>query len=93
MIIIGLLIALPILYFWLIGNWFARVLAFLGLFAFFAIFVLIANDAPSAEHNFLLGYLVAGGAAWIVSSLPTYYWRHRSRQFTAAVAKGSWSDT
>jgi hypothetical protein len=65
-LMIGAGLALALLYFWLLGHWFARVVTFL---AFGAGFV--------AELACIVLGFVAG---WFVASLPTYYWRHQFRQ-------------
>jgi hypothetical protein len=81
-ILIGLLRAIVLLYFWLSGHWFARVLAFL-LFAALG-FVGGAGFASAAnpnDHAFpLICGLTAAAIAWPLASLPRYYWRWQAGQ-------------
>ena len=75
-ILIGLCMGLALLYYWLLGHWFARVLMFLLLGAVFGMVGLaIADRGPSGF--FLLPLGVA--AAWVVYrfGIPIYYWRPR----------------
>ena len=64
-ILIGLGIAVVLLYFWLIGHWFARVLVFL-LFTFCGLVL-----------GQLAGGIAAGAIGWFVSGIPIYVrkWR------------------
>lgn len=79
-ILVGLLLATALLYFWLIGHWFARVLVFLLLGA--AGFVIGAISGHDAPASIIFG--VAGVAiAWYVAALPTWYWRHKIEQMLA----------
>jgi hypothetical protein len=77
-ILIGLALAVALLYFWLIGHWFARVLAFLV----FAVCLGAAAGAGLAAANpadgafvGILGLIFGTVAAWFVSGIPIYYWR------------------
>ena len=67
-ILIGLLLGCALLYFWLIGQWFARVLVFLGLGVLGAF--LLANAGP--DRGAQLGAFVP---AWMIASIPI--WWHR----------------
>lgn len=81
--LIGLVLGCGLLYFWLVGHWFARVLVFLPL-AFLLGFIGIGiayGQHPSAGVFFAV-WGVAG--AWPVSSIPTWYWRRRMRVLTLA---------
>jgi hypothetical protein len=85
-VLIGLLLGIALLYFWLVGHWFARVLMLLALAPLFAfigcvLFVGIPGATPIA---ITIGGMIGAGLAWPVASLPTYHWRRRGRQFTAA---------
>lgn len=74
-ILIGLVLAAVLLYGWLVGNWFFRVLTFLGMCVFIFMFAFGAagpNGAPLGQ------ILVAWVVAWFVSGIPTYYWRRRN---------------
>jgi len=85
MTFVGILIsaaACILLYHWLLGHWFARVLVFLGLACLALIATAIIGHADAG-----LGVLVfAGGGlvAWVASGLPIYY---RQYQFEQACAR------
>ena len=70
-ILIGLAAILALLYFWLAGNWFARLLVFLMLAAL--AIVGIADKQP--DHEIIA--LIVAATMWPVASIPTYYWRQR----------------
>ena len=86
-ILIGLGIAVALLYFWLIGWWFARILVFL-LFGCggFAGGAAIAGlfPSPSFAVATILG-LIGVALMWPIASIPTYYWRYKARQLQAMV--------
>jgi hypothetical protein len=67
--LIGLGLFVVLLYWWLIGHWFARVLVFL-LFAVLGALISAGNGAAM---------IAAGVLAWFVAGLPIYYQRYRSR--------------
>ena len=67
--LIGLGIFVVLLYWWLIGHWFARVLVFL-LLAVLGALISAGNGAA------IVGY---GVLAWFIASLPIYYQRYQSR--------------
>jgi hypothetical protein len=76
-IIVGLLLATALLYFWLVGHWFARVLVFL-VFASLPLAWFVGAVA-SGGH---LASSVAGGitgvvAAWFAAGIPIYYRRRQ----------------
>lgn len=79
-ILIGLGAAVALLYFWLLGHWFARILVFLCLlvFAGFAgvIIAAIARDA-SGYAVALIVFGTCVGFAWPGASLPIWYWQKR----------------
>jgi hypothetical protein len=75
-ILIGIALALALLYFWLLGHWFARVLMFLIITATGGILAL-ATGTASSSHAGLIPPLAI--AAWFMSGLPLYYWRHQNR--------------
>jgi hypothetical protein len=68
-LLIGLAMSAALLYFWLIGHWFARILVFLGLLALLGLIVIGWPNtlAPAV----LLGLPIA----WVVASVPMIYWR------------------
>jgi len=84
-ILIGIGIALAVLFFWLSGHWFARVVMFLLLGA-----VLTAVITPSITFGVYAGQapwqilfpiiLVGFGLAWPIAGLPAYYYRRQVRQ-------------
>jgi hypothetical protein len=72
--IFALVAGLALLYFWLIGHWFARVLVFL-------VFILAGIAAPRIFDNanpfaLLIGFPLAG---WVIAAIPTYVHRWRVR--------------
>ena len=87
--IAALLLGLVLLHQWLVGNWFARVLVFLG-----AALLLVMMSAPYGRPeqapslaSELLRLAACVGTAWLLSSAPTYYWRARSRARARAAAR------
>jgi hypothetical protein len=72
-LLIGLAMSAALLYFWLIGHWFARILVFLGLLALLGLIVIGWPNtlAPAV----LLGLPVA----WMLASMPIYVWHWRLR--------------
>jgi hypothetical protein len=83
-ILIGLALAAALLYFWLIGHWFARVLAFLLLTAVFGLALGAAfATTGGGGGGFVIGTAIGGVAAWFVSGIPLYYWRY---QLTGSIA-------
>ena len=76
-ILIGLVLALVVLWAWLAGHWFGRVLAFL-VFAVIlglggAILFAAIPGATTAAAG--LGGIVGAALAWPVAGLPVYYER------------------
>ena len=67
---------IALLYFWLLGHWFARVLVFLGLTlcaAFAGLFANVRGDVSAGVAVFIIGAVVA----WLLASGPIIYWRNR----------------
>jgi len=87
-LMIGAGLALALLYFWLIGHWFARVVMFLLL----AVVGFIAGAAlASASPNpptfaLVLFGLIGAALAWPLSGIPIYYWRHQFRLMGGSLA-------
>jgi hypothetical protein len=85
-ILIGVGVGLALLWTWLRGWWFARLIVFLGL----AICGLFIGGSLSSAPGVpvlgnpagILGGLLGVAVAWPLASLPTYYWR---RQFRLAL--------
>lgn len=78
-ILLGLCMGLALLYFWLIGHWFARVLMFVALGVVFGAisFFIVAANTGVEQAGFMavpLGVL----AAWYAAGVPTYYHRQPS---------------
>lgn len=88
-ILISLAMALALLYFWLIGHWFARVLMFLALAA--TVFAVAASSINygiydgKAPIGVLLFEVPIGLLAWPLASLPVYFWRWRVRQMMPVI--------
>jgi hypothetical protein len=72
--LIGLGVFVVLLYWWLIANWFARVLVFL-LLTLISTLIFTSNGIPP-----LLAFILAGLIAWPVASVPLYYQRRWSPQ-------------
>lgn len=84
-ILIGLAVGVALLYFWLVGWWFARALVFLILG--FGLFFLFADGARDPSHP-LAGWiagLLGLALAWPAAAFPTYYWRHQARRYRTKV--------
>jgi lipoprotein signal peptidase len=92
-ILIGLALAVALLYFWLIGHWFARILAFLMFAAILGLLgASIGNTADASVHGApVVMALIGVGLAWPVAALPAYYWRRRARLFLDAHGGGGLS--
>ena len=74
-ILLGLFFALALLWAWLVGHWFARVLMFLVLVAATFIAGLASGSPPTA----LVIAICAAVPEWFVAGIPTYYWQRRNR--------------
>ena len=75
-IIAGLAIGIALLYFWLIGHWFARVLVFLMLGA---IGFLLGLSVGTDQGGRVVCGIIGAVLAWPIAGLPVYFWRHQSR--------------
>jgi uncharacterized membrane protein YccC len=86
-ILIGIGLAAALLYFWLLGHWFARVLVFLML-AVVVFFMACATASPEAAKADPAGVIILGlvfaPIAWPIASIPLYYWQRRFRRLMAA---------
>src|SRR4249920_299096 len=86
-IIIVLAAAVAMLYFWLLGHWFARIVAFL-LFAVItglcgaALFSVTHETAAS-----VIGAIMFVPLAWPLASLPIYYYRRQARKLDEAIQR------
>jgi hypothetical protein len=80
-IIIGLAAGVALLYFWLIGHWFARVLVVLLFVPLVAIGGFAAcSQIPSATEAGRMAVATIGGGmgavlGWYLAGVPVYYWR------------------
>lgn len=81
--------AVPLLYFWLIGHWFGRVLAFLtfgAVLGFIGAMMFGADARPPAVNIAWLGVLLGFALAWPVSGIPIYVRRHQARDASMELA-------
>jgi hypothetical protein len=74
-LIVGLLLAIALLYFWLIGHWFARVLVFLMLAV--VGFIAGVNVTPHNPAGSIICGIIGAVLAWPLASIPIYYWRRQ----------------
>jgi len=79
-ILVGLVLALVLLYYWLIGHWFARVVMFLTLATTFGALGALFTGAggPPAQNHAWVGLLIGAALAWPVSSIPIYWLRSKA---------------
>ena len=75
-ILIGLGAALALLYYWLLGHWFARVLMCILLVPAFGLGALASFATLLHEGAYPLA-LVGAVAGWAAGSAPVWYWRQR----------------
>lgn len=64
-------LGVALLYYWLIGHWFARVLVFLGLEAI-ALFCFVLQ---MVFPGFAVAGIILLVAAWPIAGLPRWYWQ------------------
>lgn len=88
--IFGLAVILAVLAIWLTGHWLGRALFFIVLSAapvgFFLAYALY-GASPNVLGSVVI-CLALVGAAWVVASLPRYYWEWRLERFkVTAVAR------
>ena len=80
-VLFAFILFLPLLYFWLRGHWFVRVLAFLALalaFGFLGGMMTGLDARPgSGDNHAWLGILLGLAIAWPVSGIPLYARRWR----------------
>ena len=89
-ILIGLGAAVVLLYFWLIGHWFARVLVFIGLFLIAAALGIATGCSvlPGAQVYGVVVFIGSAIGAWYLASAPILYWRPRiAAAFAASEAR------
>ena len=83
-LLIELILVIPILYLWLVGHWFGRVLAFLAFAVAFGAggATLALTMTPTAGvGGGLYGLAIGVGLAWLLASWPIW---HLRRVFKAA---------
>jgi hypothetical protein len=73
--LVGAAVFLALLYFWLLGHWFARVVVFLIL-ATPCIGLMMFGSPEGIQIG-----LVFGLATWPIASLPIYYYRQKAKEF------------
>jgi hypothetical protein len=80
-ILIGLVLAAGVLWAWLAGHWFGRVLAFI---VFAAVLAAIVGGLISGSLDQInpFGAIIGAVAAWFVSGIPIYCQRHKARSMT-----------
>ena len=90
-ILIGLVLGCVLLYFWLVGHWFARVLfvPIATIAVFVAMFVaMVGNSHENVSHPAETAVALVIGliAGWVIAGIPTRYWRKRARLFNHPLA-------
>lgn len=93
---IVVLVAIPsciaLLYFWLVGHWFARLLAFPCIAAILlavVAFTSMATRTPGGAAGWDLAWrwlalIACIPAAWLISGAPGAHWRERNRMLADA---------
>jgi len=76
--LVALVLALVVLASWLSGHWFARVVVLLALSAL-GLMLCLAYQTPHQTTPVFVPFLLSLPVAWIVASIPTYYWRSKNR--------------
>ncbi len=77
-VLIGVVLAVALLFLWLCGHWFGRVLAFLAMGAGFGIVGFVALSSGRGGAVGFLGFLLGLGLAWLLASVPTWLQRRRA---------------
>jgi hypothetical protein len=77
--LIAIVLALVVLAAWLSGHWFARVIVMLVLGGFVWAVALEFKGTEHGIESSLLAFILGLPCAWVIASLPTYYWRHRNK--------------
>lgn len=75
-IVIAAALALALLYAWLMGWWFARVVVFLGMAGICFLFTM-------GRPETIVVAIACSVLAWFISGLPIYFWRWRIRGLQA----------
>ncbi len=78
-ILLGLVILVGVLWWWLSGHWMGRVVAFLGFAAvlgFGGAAILASSAAPPSQlFAAIIGATIGMTAAWFLAGIPTYLQR------------------
>jgi hypothetical protein len=92
-VLLGLIMAAVVLYVWLAGNWFGRILAAfvfvpLGAWAgvaLLAVLVPSANIKDEAAAVVAVACAIAGAVGgWQITGLPMWHWQRRARMLARA---------
>jgi hypothetical protein len=88
-ILIGLVLALVLLYYWLVGHWFARVVMAIILIPSLGVLggAITADPSGKAPGMAVMGALFGAAAGWFASGAPIYYWRAKVRELNRSVAE------
>ncbi len=81
-IILGIVLFLGLLYGWLVGHWFARVVMALALWVLggFIAILFAANGTEDQRQATIIAVIFGGSVlSWLIAGLPTYYWRQKRR--------------
>jgi hypothetical protein len=79
-VLVGLALVCGLLYFWLVANWFARVLVFLLLTLCFGFIGGLMITGGANGTGWIVGLLGGGVVAWFVAGIPAYCWRYHLQQ-------------
>lgn len=96
-LLIGLILIIPLLWLWLAGHWFGRVLAFIGfaiaLGAGGATFMLSIAPGSGPGGGGVYGFVLGVGLAWLLASWPIWHQRKLAKaaaEELAAMAPPKW---
>ena len=68
-VLLGLVLGAGVLYAWLLGHWFGRVLMFLACGGFLAFIAVAIRDGQPDALLFVAGALAIG---WVIASIPMW---------------------
>jgi hypothetical protein len=74
-LIIGIGAAVALLYYWLLGHWFARVLTTIVFVPAFALLGAVLFMVPHNNAPGVFGAILGAAIAWPAASAPVWYWR------------------
>lgn|SRR5215472_9106134 len=77
-ILIAIGIALALLYWWLRGHWFARIIVLIVLVPTLSLGLAVLNS-DNAPYSLVVSAVLGVLFAWPIASLPTYYHRYQAR--------------